>query len=174
LAAATEAAVDGSVADYVPFCTTGDSLSVYRSHFKDTVLPAESAGNNGAVNCSSTLGGDTEAGGDVGGLVEGPFDITVPTTNGYVTWAATLTTGKGYKVSWKQGAKFKAGTTWEGSAITIGGTAQTVASVSLTATTLYVGNPNPNTPATAEVSYSAPFPISYPAVSGGGVLNKKQ
>ncbi|HKM49304.1 MAG TPA: hypothetical protein VJX69_17065 [Terriglobales bacterium] len=174
LAAATEAAVDTAVADYVPFCTTGDSLSVYRSHFKDTVLPAEAAGNNGAASCSSTLGGDTEAGGDVGGLVEGPFDITVPTTNGYATWATTLTTGKGYKVTWKQGTHFTAGASWEGSTLTIGGTSQTIASVALTTTTLYVGNPNPNTPATAEVSFSAPFSSTFGAVSAPGILNKKQ
>jgi hypothetical protein len=183
--------VDNDVADFVPFracpladptCASSsptDGLSVYRSHFTQSTV----VGNNGQAtdantfNNGNTLGGGTEAGGDEGGLIEGPFGITDSTTNGYVTWAIAITTGKGYKVTWKQGAHFTAGALWKGSPITIGGTSQTVASCTTctpTTTILYVGNPNPSGSATIQTSYSAPFAITYPAATAPGVLSKKQ
>jgi len=173
LAAAAQNAIDSSVADYVPFSTSTDGLTVFRSHYKQTTLPA-TTDNNGpqsafGQSCGGTNGTVTEVGGDVGGLVYGPFGINSPDTFGYVTVATTAATNGFYKVTWKQGAKFTAGTAWEGSAITIDGTAQTVASCKTckpTATTLYISNPSPVGIATQEVSYSAPFSHTWPSQTG--------
>jgi hypothetical protein len=136
------------------------------------------AGDNGDATAANlldggnTLGGSTERGGDVGGAIQGPFGITVPTTNGTVITAGTLTKNKGYKVTWKTGLKFTAGTSWEGGSITINGTPYTISPVALTATILYVtSDPGANTTA---VPYSAAFPYTYPAAVAPGVLNKKQ
>jgi hypothetical protein len=155
-------------------CTITDGLDVYRSHFKQSNV----AGNNGSAttanpeNGGNTLGGATEAGGDVGGAIEGPFGITVADTTGTVTTSGTNTKNKGYKVTWKTGAKFTAGTTWEGGSITIDGASYTIADVAVTATTLYVTtDPGDNTTA---VSYSAAFPYTYPLATAPGVLNAKQ
>jgi hypothetical protein len=174
--------VDSDVTDFVPFATStgSDGLSVYHSHFKQT-----NAGDNGAAtsqnsfNDGNTLGGTTEAGGDEGGLIEGPFGVTLPTTNGYATWAITLTAKKGYKVTWKSGPKFTAGTSWEGAPITLGnaavsGSSQTVANVAVTTTTLYVANPNPSGSATIEVPFSIGFTSTFSAATAPGVLDKKQ
>jgi len=164
------------VTDFVPFYTTDgtDGLSLYRSHFTQSGVK----GNNGAAtaanleNGGNTLGGSTEAGGDVGGAIEGPFGITAPDTTGTVISSATLTNNKGYKVTWKTGSKFTAGATWEGGSITIDGAPFTIANVALTTTVLYVtADPGANTTA---VPYSAAFPYTYPAASAPGVLSKKQ
>lgn len=183
--------VNQDVADFVPFsaCTPGnltcatptDGLSVYRSHFVPTGVACGVA-NNGSVttansfNHGNTLGGGAENCGDVGGLIEGPFGVTTPDANGYVTWASTLTAGKGYRVLWKQGDKFSA--TWaEGSAVTLNSTAQTIASCktgcTVSATAFYVTNPNPGT-ATIEVSYSAPHSTTHADATTPGLLNKHQ
>jgi hypothetical protein len=168
--------VDATVTDFVPFYTTGgtDGLSVYRSHFTSSGI----AGNNGtaseanAFNGGNTLGATGDAGGDVGGAIEGPFGISVPTTTGTVTTSSTDTKNKGYKVTWKSGAKFTAGTGWEGGSITINGSSYTIANVALTTTVLYVTtNPGANTTA---VSYAADFPYNYPLATAPGTLNKKQ
>jgi hypothetical protein len=168
--------VDTTVTDFVPFYTTGgsDGLSVYRSHFTQSGV----LGNNGAAtpanlqNNGSTLGGDTEAGGDVGGAIQGPFGITVADTTGTVTSSSTDTKNKGYAVTWKTGNKFTVGTSWEGGSITINGTAYTIANVALTTTRLYVTtNPGANT---TSVAYSAPFAYTYLGATAPGVLNKKQ
>jgi len=168
--------VDKTVSDFVPFYTTGgtDGLDVYRSHFKQSGI----ACNNGTATAANledngnTLGGSTEAGGDVGGAIQGPFGITVPETTGTVITSSTDTKNKGYKVTWKSGTKFTAGASWEGGSITIDGAAFTIANVALTTTVLYVTtDPGANTTA---VSYAAAFPYTYPAGSAPGVLNKKQ
>jgi hypothetical protein len=171
--------VDSDVADFVPFHTStgSDGLEVYRSHFTQEAVTA----NNGAATSANlldggnTLGGLTEGGGDEGGLIEGPFGTTVNPTTGYVTTSGTLTTGKGYKVTWKGGAHFTAGTGWEGGTITIGGANYTIASCStctLTTTTLYVTTtPGANTIAEA---YSAPFATTFPAATTPGVTAKHQ
>jgi hypothetical protein len=174
LAQSAQDLVDTTVSDFVPFYTSGgsDGLDVYRSHFTQSGI----AGNNGAATAATpngnTLGGDTEAGGDVGGAIQGPFGVTGPTTNGTVTTSGTLTKNKGYKVTWKGGIQFTAGTSWEGGSITINGTDYTIANVALTTTTLYV-TADPGTNKTA-VSYSAAFPYSYPLAAAPGVLNEKQ
>ena len=168
--------VDNTVTDFVPFYTSGgtDGLSVYRSHFTQSGV----APNNGVAtaanlqNNGNTLGGTTEAGGDVGGAIEGPFGITAPDTPGTVTTSSTDTKNKGYAVTWKTGIKFTAGTSWEGGSITINGSSYTIANVAVTATKLYVTtNPGANTTA---VAYAADFPYTYPAVAAPGILNKKQ
>ncbi len=175
-AAATENAVDTTIADYVPFYTaTGgiggvsDGLTVYHSHFKQSSV----TGNNGtATSTNATNGGNTlgidDAGGDMGGVIEGPFGIPV-TFSGTVSTSATHTANKGYKVSWKSGQKFAANTAWEGGTITINGVAYTIANVEPTTTTLYVTT----TPGTqTSVAYSATLPSAL--ASGAGVLNKKR
>ena len=176
LAQSEQDAVDQTVTDFIPFRTSdgSDGLDVYRSHFTQSGV----AGNNGDATAANlldggnTLGGSTERGGDVGGAIQGPFGITVPTTNGTVVTAGTLTKNKGYKVTWKTGLKFTAGTSWEGGSITINGTPYTISPVALTATILYVtSDPGANTTA---VPYSAAFPYTYPAAVAPGVLNKKQ
>lgn len=188
LATATENAVDTTVADYVPFYTaTGgiggvsDGLSVYHSHFTDT-LPSGACGTscksivgkNGsatsanATNGGNTLGGETETGGDMGGVIEGPFGIDIA-YSGTVTTTATLTKNKGYKVTWTAGQKFIADAAWEGQTITIAGNPYTIASVLPSTTTLYVTT-SPGT-ATGQ-SYSATLPTAL--ATGNGVLNKKR
>jgi hypothetical protein len=176
LAQSEQDKIDTTVSDFVPFYTTGgtDGLSVYRSHFTSSGV----AGNNGAAtaanefNGGNTLGGADEAGGDVGGAIQGPFGITLPTTTGTVTTSSTDTKNKGYKVTWKSGAKFTAGSGWEGGSITINGSSYTIANVALTTTALYVTtNPGANTTA---VSYAADFPYNYPLATAPGTLNKKQ
>jgi hypothetical protein len=176
LAQSAQDYVDDTVADFVPFYTTGgtDGLELYRSHFKASGV----AGNNGSATAANltdggnTLGGGSEAGGDVGGAIEGPFGVTEPDTTGTVTTSATNTAHKGYKVTWKSGTKFTAGATWEGGSITINGTPYTIANVALTATVLYVTT-DPGSNATA-VPYSAAFPSTEPAAAAPGVLNKHQ
>ncbi len=176
LAQSAQDVVDTTVSDFIPFYTSdgSDGLDVYRSHFTQSGV----TGNNGAATAANsldggnTLGGDTESGGDVGGAIQGPFGVTLPNTVGTVTTSSTLTKNKGYKVTWKTGAQFTAGTTWEGGSITIDGTGYTIANVTLTAKILYVtADPGTNTTA---VSYSAAFPYTYSLASAPGVLNKKQ
>jgi hypothetical protein len=168
--------VDSDVTDFVPFLTSSgsDGLSVYHSHFTQATV----AGNNGlattqnSFNDGNTLGGGTEAGGDEGGLIEGPFGVTVPTTNGTAITASTLTKNKGYKVTWKKGLKFTAGASWEGGTITINSANYTIANVAVTATVLYVTtNPGANTTA---VPFEAQFGYTYPAATAPGILSKKQ
>jgi hypothetical protein len=190
--------VDTDVADFVPFqaCPAGDTnlvcsgnqnydgLSVYHSHFTQSAK----AGDNGSATTANSLnGGNTlgtivdsngavtgaaEAGGDMGGLVEGPFGITVPTTNGTAISTATLTKNKGYKVTWKTGVHFTAGASWEGGTITINGTNFTIANVAVTTTILYVTT-TPGTNTTA-VPFEAQFSYTYPAATAPGVVSKKQ
>ncbi len=190
LAAAAQNAIDTTLADYVPFYTaTGgiggvsDGLSVYHSHFKDTVPLGSCApvntcksvnGVNGpatsanATNGGNTLGGGTEAGGDVGGVIEGPFG-TSEAFSGTVTTSATHTANKGYKVTWTAGQKFVANAAWEGQSITIESVVYTIANVLPTTTTLYVTT-SPGT-ATGQ-SYSATLPTAL--ATAPGTLNKKR
>ncbi len=181
--------VDSGVADFVPFsaCAPGtgsaclatsptDGLSVYRSHFVPKGVTGVTANNGSATvaatNGANTLGGGTEAGGDVGGLVYGPFGITVADTTGTVITSGTNTAHKGYKVTWKSGAKFTAGASWEGQTITINGAPYTIANVALTTTVLYVtADPGSHT---AAVAYSVPVAYTYPAATTPGTLNKHQ
>ena len=82
LANAAQGFVVTSFADFVPLDNAGDSeggLQIYRSHFKPT--GSTIAPNNGSQvgGCGAgqacTLAGGTEAGGDVGGAIQGPFPI---------------------------------------------------------------------------------------------------
>jgi hypothetical protein len=175
--------VDSDVADFVPFqtSTNSDGLEVYHSHFTQEAVTE----NNGCASVANTLdGGNTlgaaphgscsavEAGGDEGGLIEGPFGVTVADTTGDVTTSSTDTLHKGYKVTWKSGAKFTAGSSWEGSTITINGNNYTVANIALTTTILYVTT-NPGA-STVGIPYSAPFAYTFPAATTPGVVGKKQ
>jgi hypothetical protein len=164
--------VDQTVSDFVPFHTSSgsDGLDVYRSHFTQS----GHAGNNGVatppnfLDGGNTLGGGTEAGGDVGGAIEGPFGVPVK-YSGTVNTTKTLTAGKGYRVTWTAGEKFTAGTAWEGLTITINGSNYTVADVAVTSTALYVTT-NPNTQ--THVAYDLTATTALAAAPG--VLNKKQ
>lgn len=167
-----------------------DGLSVYRSHFAQESVAANDGtlqgpiansfpggSTNGGSNGAETYGAGTEAGGDMGGLIEGPFGITTPNTYGYVEWfnvAKTSGACSGQtEVSWKHGAKFTAGTAWEGLTITLAGTPLTVSSCAKpTATVLYVNGTNPASIETIQVPYSIPVEITWPAATA--VLSKKQ
>ncbi len=162
---------DGDVADFIPFAacapgtgnscltTTGptDSLAVFRSHFTDTGVKEGCALSNGSVTDANlldggnTLGGGTECGGDVGGLVFGPFGTTSPLVS-YVTWKSTVTKNKGYELTYKNGDKFTAGEPATGSNVALtcvdaNGTQHVVeTTVELnSAGTVYVSEPNPDT-----------------------------
>ena len=77
--------IDSTVADFVPFITTGntDGLEVYRSHFTQSAK----TGNNGpaspteSLTGGNSLGGGTEAGGDEGGMIIGHDWSVVNTVN---------------------------------------------------------------------------------------------
>lgn len=87
--------IDSTVADFVPFVTSGntDGLEVYRSHFTQSAK----AGNNGsatpteALTGGNSLGGGTEAGGDEGGMIIG-HDWSVVNTANQTTGACAGTT----------------------------------------------------------------------------------
>lgn len=183
LAQATQDAVDTTIADFVPFFTatggisgSSDGLTVYRSHFKVTVPKNTCApvgcvsvvGNNGAATTDNntyvgnTLGGSTESGGDVGGLIIGPY-------NGAVTTSCTLTAGKGYKVTAVKPTVFFAGLAWEGKDLDLAGSENTVSTTAApTVAILYVQNLPANCPGGGATSYAMeqnPAP---------GTLNKKQ
>lgn len=167
--------VDGAIADFVPFlacapgtypCTTGstDGLSVFRSHFTPTgvSLTSDCTLSNGSINPptgangfdgGNGLGGGTECGGDVGGLVYGPFGTDTPSET-YVTWTTTHTTGKGYKLTYKNGDKPTATQPPNGSSVTLICTdstgVQNVVNTTVTnsAGTLYAAVTNPDTTTT--------------------------
>lgn len=101
LIAAAQNEVDNKLADFVPFVASSTvanepGLTVYREHFNDAGVSITAA--NGCTNPGASgnfsLGGGTpggtcstagtpEAGGDVGGLIQGPF-LAVPAVPGPV------------------------------------------------------------------------------------------
>jgi hypothetical protein len=105
----------------------------------------------------------------MGGLIEGPFGSPIVST-GTVNVAKVLTTGKGYRVTWKTGTKFTIGTAWEGLPIVINSNNFTVASVPVTATVLYV------TSTPGAILTNVPYSISATSehAVAPGVLSKKQ
>ena len=126
--------------------------------------------SSNSFNHGNTLGtwdGVTESGGDMGGLIEGPF-YNPDALAGTVNTTSVLTSGKGYKVTWVSGNQFPVNAAIEGGTITIHGIGYTIANVLPTATTLYVSK-NPKTQ--TNVAYSAHVDNK---VSAPGVLNKKQ
>jgi len=199
--------VDQDVADFVPFqacplsdpyCSSPgsaiDGLSVYHSHFAQSGVTAAEAKNGDATEQNNTFNGNTlgtlvdsngavvgtaEAGGDEGGLIEGPFGVTLPYTDGYATWAIAPTGTEGYKVTWKSGPHFSA--SWSGT-ITLGdaavaGSAATISSACpahCNTTTLYVTTANPSGSATIEVPFSFGAASSYSAAAPPGTTGKKQ
>lgn len=175
LAQSAQDNVNTSVADFVPFHTSdnSDGLDVYRSHFAPTGI-AGIVPNNGSatpanlLDGGNTLGGGPEAGGDVGGAIEGPFGVPIQ-YSGTVNTAKVLTAGKGYKVTWKSGEKFTVGSAWEGLTIIINGSNYTVANVPVTATGLYVTT-NPNTQTGVAYDITPTSALATPP----GVLKKKQ
>jgi len=129
--------VSGSDADFVPLsaCAPGtgstclstsptDGLSVFRSHFTPSgVTTGCSSLSNGSVttaaaNGANTLGGGTECGGDVGGLIYGPWGINSPQVS-WVTWTTTHTANKGYKLTHKSGDAFTSSQPANGSSVTL-------------------------------------------------------
>ena len=168
--------VNSDVADFVPFsaCAPGtgsaclpgaptDGLAVYRSHFKAAgtteICPTVTNPDNGAatganaVDGGNTLGGGPECGGDVGGLIEGPFGTNSPSVT-YATWkAGTKTVNKGWALTWKNGDKFNSATDAAGQPITITCTdasgKQSVTNTTVgfftSATSIYAAVPNPDT-----------------------------
>ena len=165
--------VDDTVADFVPFHTSDgrDGLEVYRSHFPQSGVALAKVSNGAAtlpniLDGGNTLGGGAEAGGDVGGAIQGPFNYAYPTANGFVS-----TNGTTNAVVWKSGDHFKAGAAWVGTTISINGTAYTITNPNPTTTALHVTPIPPK--------YLAPgkaYSVSYvsPAASAPGVINKKQ
>lgn len=88
--------IDSTVADFVPFVTTGnsDGLEVYRSHFTQSAVTCSyTAGTAAGKECNgpatptealtggNSLGGGTEAGGDEGGVITGWDYSTVTVAN---------------------------------------------------------------------------------------------
>jgi hypothetical protein len=174
LATNTQNAVDSTVTDYIPYVTTNGSdpgLDVYRSHFKrctEGVYPCPSGDydtpNNGADSPNfNSLGGTTEAGGDVGGLVQGPFPSLGEV---HVTHNSTT-------VTWHVGQKFGVGTQWNGQSIYLNvasggpcstGTATAIASVT-SATELHLA---------AAYTGATGYINSCVIVSTPGTLSKEQ
>jgi len=195
LAQTTENNINGAdaVADFIPFtacpntdptCSSNaptDGLDVYREHF--TVAGTLTTRNNGAATQESpngnSLGGATEGGGDVGGLIQGPFGASY--TTGHVTVPTGLCVShKGIELLWKSQDKFTAGTLYEGKTITVGGTAYTVSTgVPATATIVYVSGSSTSTTCSAGPAkntlgeyYSIQEPS--PQAVAPGVLGGKQ
>ena len=165
--------VNQDITDFVPFsacpvgqltCTTPtDGLNVFRSHFTPSGVTTGCTLSNGTVttanafNGGNTLGGGGECGGDVGGLMYGPFGTDTPQLT-WVTWSNSLTTHKGYKLTYKNGDKFTASNPATGSAITLTCTystgAQTITNTTVGDNTggaspsVYASVPNPDTSAT--------------------------
>jgi hypothetical protein len=169
--------VDSDVADFVPFaacapgtgtaCLSGtptDGLSVFRSHFSPTSVTytcnTATKPSNGAPNTNqnstdngNTLGGGSECGGDVGGLIYGPFGTTSPSVS-YVTWASAHTANKGYKITYKNGDLLTAGGLAVGNNVSLNCTnnagVETITNTTVgfnggTATTVYLSTGNPGT-----------------------------
>jgi hypothetical protein len=191
LAQATEDNIDNSnaVADFVPFATSSgsDGLEVYRSHRTEAPTTCTATGpcNGTATGANSLDGGNTlgvnDEGGDVGGLIEGPFGT--PYTTGHVdTTTVTCVSKKGYEIHFESGDAFVAGASWEGLAIEIGGVSYQVSTgVPVTATALYVGGNSTSKTCTGPVPpaskkglfYNITGPASAPAAATPGVIGKK-
>jgi hypothetical protein len=194
LAQSAEDNVDSTVADFVPFATSSgsDGLAIYRSHYTQSGVTCTGSDTcNGTATAANTLdGGNTlglgDNGGDMGGLIVGPFGISqapgVVSTNGYVTTSATCTKKKGYKVTFKSGFNFVASSAWENQTIVIGGVSYTTSpGVLPTTTTLYVGgNSISNTctgPQPSTITVAVPYAIlgiQAPAATTTGLLGKKE
>jgi hypothetical protein len=187
LAQATEDNINASnaVADFVPFHTSdgSDGLDVYRSH--RTITGTGVVGSNGTATTETPNGntlGVGEKGGDVGGLIEGPFGAS-PTT-GYIdtTTVSCLAKG-GYELHHEAGDLFAAAKVWDGQTITVGGVDYTVsAGVTQSTTLLHVGGSSTNTttgctgpvpPANTKFLFYS-INETAPQASGAGVLNKKE
>jgi hypothetical protein len=191
LAQATEDNIDNNnaVADFVPFATSSgsDGLEVYRSHRTEapTTCTAAQACNGTPTNPNSLDGGNTlgvgDSGGDVGGLIEGPFGT--PYTTGHVdTTTVPCVSKKGYEIHFESGDAFVTGASWEGLAIEIGGVSYQVSTgVPVTATALYVGGSSTSKTCTGPVPpaatkglfYNITGPNPAPAAVAPGVIGKK-
>lgn len=171
LAQAAQNLVDSTVADFVPFATStnSDGLAVYRSHFTQSgVSCAVGSGCNGSASTpnkldgGNSLGGGTEAGGDVGGLVIGWDHGAVNTENFGVLGKVTRTSGRTFGFSSGSPVNLSA---LVGRTININGTNYEVAAVQ-SSSVLYTLT---NTGTQTNVPYSAYIP---PAPTG--VIGKKQ
>lgn len=202
LAQTTENNINASnaVADFVPFqaCPTADptcssstptdGLALYRSHRTQSGVTCTTSGPcNGTATAANladggnTLGVDDE-GGDVGGLIEGPFGAAE--TAGRVETASVCTSHKGYKLTWEAGDHFVAGNVWDGLTVTVGGVAYTVSPgvTANTTTSLYIGGNSTSTTCTGPVPptnvkgqfYSITGPSPAPAATTPGIIAKKQ
>jgi hypothetical protein len=185
LAQATEDNINNAnaVADFVPFHTTdgSDGLDVYRSH--RTITGTGVTGSNGTATAETPNGntlGVGEKGGDVGGLIEGPFGAS-PTTGYIDTVAVPCVSKKGYALHHEAGDSFKVGTSWDGQTITVAGVDYTVSpGVAQTAAILYVGGSSTSTTCSGPVPPANTkflfYSINETALqaTGTGVLNKKE
>jgi hypothetical protein len=185
LAQATEDNINNAnaVADFVPFHTSdgSDGLDVYRSH--RTITGTGITASNGTATTETPNGntlGIGEAGGDVGGLIEGTFGAS-PTTGYIDTTTVSCVSHKGYDLHHEAGDDFAAGTAWDGQTITVGGVAYTVSTgVTQTTTSLYVGGSSTSTTCSGPVPPANTKFLFYsinetaPQATGSGVLNKKE
>jgi hypothetical protein len=151
LAQKTQDNVDTTVADFVPYCTSdsSDSLSIYREHYLQSSIPAD----DGSLSaCGNDVGGGTlgsETGGDVGGLITGPFDWTF-TQNDIIS-----TTGTTNNVTWHSGPQFTKGASWVGGTVLIDSIPYTIVT------------PNPS----ATLMHVSPIPPKYLFTKGGATLS---
>ena len=201
LAQTTENNINASnaVADFVPFqacpsadptCSSSsptDGLAVYRSHRTQSGVTCTATGpcNGTATGANTSDGGNTlgvsDEGGDVGGLIEGPFGTAE--TAGRVETSSVCTSHKGYKLTWEAGDHFVAGNAWDTLTITVGGVAYAVSTgvTANTTTTLYVGGNSTSTSCSGPVPptnvkgqfYSITGPNPAPAATTPGVIGKK-
>lgn len=191
LAQTTEDNIDASnaVADFVPFATSSgsDGLAVYRSHRTQSGVTCTATGpcNGTATAANATDGGNTlgidDEGGDVGGLIEGPFGTAE--TAGRVETSSVCTSKKGYKLTWEAGDHFVAGNAWDTLTITVGGVAYAVSTgvTANTTTVLYVGGNSTLTTCSGPVPptnvkgqfYSITGPNPAPVAATPGTIGKK-
>jgi len=181
LAQAAQDTVDVTVADFVPFQTSGaalvaDGLDVYRSHFTRTGQIVGGTSNGPVVG--DTRGGGTcpppacENGGDEGGLIEGPFPrvysgLEYLTTN-------TLMHKNTTNIPWTTGAFNGLSVVINGTATPTGctgGTAYPITSNTAAAITLTAPGDTGDLPHTA--AHKLPYCIAVP-VSSSNVLMQHQ
>jgi ABC-type phosphate transport system substrate-binding protein len=188
LATFTRDKIDTTVADFVPFTTTthSDGMEVYRSHYTQSAHPCTPTSTcNGAVTPTealtdgNSLGGSTESGGDMGGLIMGWDYSTVTVTKATTTGAhaghshVTKTAGRTFGFSGKDGTH-AAGQPLllEGQTVTINGHSYVVSSAAgevPTAASLYVTTAAPVGDQGTGKSFSA-----YIAPTAPGYVGHKQ
>jgi len=153
------------------YSTTSTATGAMTNDCTTTVVNGASGPSNtdcnGTATAPNTLdGGSTlgidQAGGDVGGLIQGPFGT--PYTTGHVEASSVCTSGKGYKMTWKSGDKFNSH--FAGQTFTIGGVGYSVTDYS-SATIIYVGNTGGTTCTTPAPTNDAIYFYNIPVAAPG-------